>query len=222
MASTTNRNPKSNFAGPSMPSKRKKSGHAADAGDRDDRGTQAGSPLPPAAALSFLKETRGTASWSAQDLAKSLNVSIATVRQVIPFLQAQGYIEASGSAGWLTTVAGDTVAGSKPPRFTPEVVETALSALAGRIKAANQDASARFRVTKAVAFGDFLADRARVQAADVGVQLSLRGPASAEAGSAVEKAAEREFLRQLRGKYPILSIRPYEDWMSSRSHRKLL
>jgi hypothetical protein len=39
--------------------------------------------------------------------------------------------------------------------------------------------------------------RACVQAADVGVPLNPREPASAEEGSAVEKAAEREFLRQL-------------------------
>jgi hypothetical protein len=205
-----------------MPSKRKKSGHAADAGDRDDRETQAGPPLPPAAALSFLKETTGEASWSAQDLAKSLNVSTAVAKQVIPFLQAQGYIEASGNGKWLTTVAGDTVSGSKPPRFSPEAVETALSTLAERIEAANQDARARFRITKAVAFGDFLTGRARVQAADVGVQLSPREPASVEMGSAVEKAAEREFLKQLKAKSPMLNIRPCEDWMGSRTHRKLL
>jgi hypothetical protein len=41
-------------------------------------------------------------------------------------------------------------------------------------------------------------------------------------GSAVEKAAEREFLKQLKGKRPMLNIRPSEDWMSSRSHRKML
>ena len=203
-----------------MPSRRKAAGSPAKA--EHDRETHIAPSLPPAAALSFLKETRGTASWSAQDLAKSLNVSIATARQVIPFLQAQGYIEATDGGAWLTTVSGDTVSGSRPTRFTPEVVETALSALAERIKAANQHASARFRVMKAVAFGDFLTGRARIQAADVGVQLSPGEPASAEMGSAVEKAAEREFLRQLKAKSPMLDLRPYEDWMGSRSHRRLL
>ena len=90
------------------------------------------------------------------------------------------------------------------------------------MNAANQDANAQFRVTKAVAYGDFLAGRPRVQAADVGVQLKPRGPATGEEGSAVEKAAEREFLTRLKGKTPTLNIRPYEDWMGSRSHRKLL
>jgi hypothetical protein len=142
-------------------------------------------------------------------------------KQVVPFLRAQGYIEASDGGGWLTTVSGETVSGSRPPRFTPQVVEAGLSALAGRIKAANQDASAQFHVTKAVAFGGFLAGRVRVQAADIGVQLSPREPASAVAGSAIEKAAQREFLRQLKGS-PILNIRPYDEWMSSRSHRKLV
>jgi hypothetical protein len=57
-------------------------------------------------------------------------------------------------------------------------------------------------VTKAVAFGDFLSGPARVQAA--------------------EKAAEREFMRRLKARSPALDIRSYEDWMGSRSHRKLL
>lgn len=106
-------------------------------------------------------------------MAKSLNVSTATAKQVIPFLQAPGYIEASGNGKWLTTVAGDTVAGSKPPRFSPEAVETALSALAERIKAANQDASARFRITKAVAFGDFLSGARHQAIGGNSVALSL-------------------------------------------------
>ncbi|HEV2379442.1 MAG TPA: hypothetical protein VG206_06555 [Terriglobia bacterium] len=153
----------------------------------------------------------GQPGWSTQDLAKSLNVSTAVAKQVIPFLEAQGYIEASDGGCWLTTESGDAVSGSRPPRFTPAAVEAALSALVGRIKAANQDASARFRITKAVAFGDFLAGRPRVQAPDVGVQLIPREPASAEPGSAFEKSADREFLKQLRGKSPTLNIRTYED-----------
>jgi hypothetical protein len=54
------------------------------------------------------------------------------------------------------------------------------------------------------------------------VQLAPRGPASGEAGTAVEKTAEREFLRRLKDRSPMLDIGPYEDWMGSRSHRKLL
>jgi hypothetical protein len=83
-----------------------------------------GPPFPLAAALSFLKESRGEASWSAQDMAKSLNVRAAVARQVIPLFQVQGYIIASGGQ-WVTTAAGDAVSGSKPPRFTPEAVEAA-------------------------------------------------------------------------------------------------
>jgi hypothetical protein len=110
-------------------------------------------------------------------------------------------------------MSGDPVSGSRPPRFSPEAVEAAISALAERIKAASQDASAGFRVTKAVVFGDFLAGRTRVQAADVGVQLSPREPARAVEDSAIEKAAEREFLRQLKGKSALLNIRPYDEWI---------
>jgi hypothetical protein len=83
------------------------------------------------------------------------------------------------------------------PRFTPEAVSAALSGLADRVKAVNQDRGARFRVTKAVAFGDFLSGRARVQAPDVGVELTPRVPVTeAEPGSALEEAAKRGVLRQ--------------------------
>ena len=41
-------------------------------------------------------------------------------------------------------------------------------------------------------------------------------------GWRVEKAAEREFLRELKAKSPMLDVRPYEEWMGSRTHRKLL
>lgn len=82
---------------------------------------------------------------------------------MIPFLQAQGYIEES-DGGWLTTASGDTVSGSK---------------------------------------------------------LAPGGPTIRETITAVEMAAEREFLRQLKAKSLLLDIRPYEDWMGSRSHRKL-
>jgi hypothetical protein len=177
--------------------------------------------LPADEVLSFLKESRGLASWSARDLAKSLNASSAAARQAIPFLQAQGYIEASGGE-WVTTAAGDAVSGSRPPRFTPGAVETALSALAGRIKTVNKDAHAAFKVARAVAFGDFLSGRVRVQAAEVGVQLIPREQTRGERRSAVEQNAEREFLRHLKGHSSVLNFRRYEEWMSSRSHRRLL
>ena len=176
-----------------MPPKRKKPDSGASAEPRQE--TQVAPPLPLAEVLSFLKETRGMPGWSAQNMAKSLNISTAVARQIIPFLQAQGYIKASDGGGWLTTVSGDTVSGSRPPRYTSEAVEAALSVLAGRINAANQDANAQFRVTKAVAFGDLLAGRPRVQAADVGVQLKPRGPATGEEGSTVEKVGHGDNLQ---------------------------
>lgn len=198
-----------------MASKPRKSQSSADA---DRPAPAAAPPLPLPEVLSFLKETRGVPSWTVQDLARSLKVSTAVAKGVLPVLQAQGYIEPSEAGDWLTTAAGDMVAGSKPPRFTPEAVSAALSDLADRIKAMNQDRSARFRITEAVAFGDFLTGRARVQAPDVGVELTPRDPArEGEPGSAVEEAAKRAVLRQLKGKGTTLNLRAYEDWMSSRT-----
>jgi hypothetical protein len=44
------------------------------------------------------------------------------------------------------------------------------------LKRVNQDSSAEYKIADAVAFGDFLAGRARVQAADVGIRLEPRNP----------------------------------------------
>jgi hypothetical protein len=87
----------------------------------------------------------------------------------------------------------------------------------------NKDAKAAFRITDAVAFGDFfLSDRTRVQAADVGIGLTPRAEAASEPRSAPAANAERQFLRQLRGETAPLSLRRYADWMSKRSHGDVL
>jgi hypothetical protein len=205
-----------------MASKPHKSASAGKAGDRPPQPGSTALSLPPAEVRSFLKETRGSAGWGVADLAKTLNLSAAVAKEVITFLEAQGYIEPSGRNEWLTTAAGDAVSGSKPPRFTPESAEAALSELADGIKGVNQDRDAPFQITAAVAFGDFFSGRARVQAPDVGIQLTPRGPGADDPESAVAQAARRNFLRQLKGKRPILSVRPYEEWMSSRAHRTLV
>jgi hypothetical protein len=176
------------------------------------------------AALSFLKETKGLLTWSAADLANSLKIARPEAEKVIALLGAQGYVKpASEAHQFITTPAGEAVSGAKPPRFTPENVELALEALADRIQQLNKEATAPFKVTAAVAFGDFLlTDRARVQAADVGIRLVRRDELGGEPRSATEARAERQFLRELRGKTAFLTVKSYADWMSKRSHRALV
>jgi hypothetical protein len=182
------------------------------------------------AALSFLKDTKGTLTWSGRDLADSLEINRREAEQVLAFLQAQGYVQPAHQKGsarnadeWITTPAGEIVSGAKPPRFTREGVEEALSALKGRIRQNNKDPQGPFRVAEAVAFGDFLVpDRARIQSADVGIRLARRGASSSEPRSASDAQAERKFLRDLRAKSALLTLRPYADWMRHRSHRDLL
>jgi len=190
--------------------------------------TPHGSRLPEVvaeAALSFLKETKGTLTWSAKDLADVLGIPRREAEQVIQFLEAQGYAQrARDSATWMTTPAGESVSGAKPPRFTRESVEQAVRALQERIKETNKDAKLPFKVSHAVAFGDFLLkeERARVQAADVGIGLVRRGEREGELRSASDANAERAFRRELRGKTALLQVRLYADWMGTRSHRNLL
>jgi hypothetical protein len=211
--------------------------------------------LPAEAALSFLKDTKGALTWSSRDLAETLKILRREADQVLAFLQAQGYAQpASTQTGskdqWLTTPAGETVAGAKPPRFTRERVDQALAALQARTRQINKDPESPFRITSAIAFGDFLLpDRTRVQAADVGITLARQTssrqrtgrpsrsgrrdtaqpsgrpsstPPPAEPRSASEAHAERAFLRELRAKSALLTLRPYADWMRQRSHRALL
>jgi hypothetical protein len=101
-------------------------------------------------------------------------------------------------------------------------VEKVLSELAERIRSTNDDPNASYRITDAVAFGDFLNNGPKSQRADIGVRLTLRERVSREAESARDKAAELAFLRQLRGKSALLRFVLYEPWMSARSHRNLL
>ena len=174
-----------------------------------------------AAAFSFLKETKGLLTWTLNDLAKSLKISVAEGKQVLAALEMQGYIKPHGRDQWLTTLAGETVSGAKSPRFTPESVEEALAALHSRIKLVNQDSKTPYKITDAVAFGDFLIGQARAQAADVGIHLVRRKSEGGE-HSKKEQVARLAVLKQLRGKTQMLNVRPYEEWMGSRTHRSLL
>jgi DNA-binding transcriptional MocR family regulator len=187
--------------------------------------------IPAEAALSFLKDTKGALNWTTRDLADALKVGRGEAGQALALLQAQGYVQPARGAKdqWITTPAGETVSGAKTPRFSRESVEKALTELKNRVQENNKNRQASFRVTDAVAFGDFLLpERARVQSADVGIRLAPRGEptrrdnSATPPHSATEAQAERKFLRELRAKSAHLNLRPYADWMRSRTHRDLL
>jgi hypothetical protein len=185
--------------------------------------------LPAEAALSFLRDTKGVVSWSLRDLSQTLNISREEAERVVALLEMQGYVhaEAHEAGAWLTTPSGETVAGAKPPRYDRNSVEGALASLRQRIEEANKGRAAKFEITGAVAFGDFLTrDRARVQAADVGIELSRKdrdrsADEIAVAHSAVEAREEESFLRQLRGRSALINLKRYADWMGKRTHQKL-
>lgn len=102
-------------------------------------------------------------------MVKTLSIYAAEAENVVMILKVQGYIQHSREASdWVTTPAGEEISGSKMPRYTNDSVDRALSEVNDRIKRINEESGAKFRVTKAVAFGDFLSKRARVQAPDIG------------------------------------------------------
>lgn len=178
--------------------------------------------IPAAELLSCLKELRGFQPWTENDLAKTLRAGLPKAKEAVTVLQLQGYVEPAGSTGkWRITGQGEIVSGAKQPRFTRKSMEDALTAIRDRIEEANKDGDAPYTVAQAVAFGDFLRDGARVQAADVGIRLVSSSDSGATA-SAKEHPAELEFLKKLGAKSSLLHVVPYEDWMSSRSHVRLL
>ncbi|HXM90954.1 MAG TPA: hypothetical protein VN974_05375 [Candidatus Dormibacteraeota bacterium] len=179
--------------------------------------------VPAAAVMSFLKDTRGLLTWTTRDLAETLDIPVSEVAKVIPIMEMQGYVKgAQGTREWFTTPAGQTVSGSKLPHYTRERVEAALAALKERIAAARKDFKSPFKISAAVAFGDFLSDRPRVQAPDVGIELVRRKSDAGAKTSATEAKARLAFLKQLRGKNTPLNVQPYQEWMGKRSHQNLL
>ena len=176
--------------------------------------------IPADAAVSFLKDTKGALTWSLRDLTDTLKVGRREAEQIAALLEAQGYVKRSGP-GWMTTPQGESVSGAKAPRFARESVQKALDALKERIRQVNSDRTGEFKITDAVAFGDFLSGRPRVQAVDVGIGLARRDGA-AEPRTAAAARDERKFLRQLRGRTALLQMRAYAAWMKGRSHVDLL
>jgi predicted transcriptional regulator len=153
--------------------------------------------------VSFLRDTRSSPTWSEKEFASALNVTSEEVKQTLPGLQLAGYIEPLAHGKWRTTEQGELVGGGKTPRFTRESVEQALSGLKERIQTINADQNASYRITRAVAFGDFLGDRVRVQAATVGIELNGRSAAAGDdRQTAASRGEEDAFLKQLNGNRP--------------------
>jgi hypothetical protein len=173
--------------------------------------------------MSFLREVHSLLTWTEQDFAVSMNVAKGQAKEALGMLQLAGYVEPLEKGKWRTTDQGRQIAGGKTPRFTAESMERALGELKERIKSLNEDPTAAYRIARAVAFGDFLRDRVRVQAAEVGIELQPRGSTdTAKKETITSVARETSVLKQLQGRTALLRIRPYEPWMSNRSHQTLL
>jgi hypothetical protein len=172
--------------------------------------------IPIAAVFSFLKDMRGTLTWSEENLIVTLKVKRKDAGKILALLQMQGYVQKTQSGEWLTTAAGEIVSGSKSPRFKPANIEEALAALSTRIADTNRDVHCESTIIKVVAFGDFLGHASKCQAADVGIDLRPR-----VAGKDRDKTQERTFLKQLAANNRFLHVLPYEEWMSKRPHRRL-
>lgn len=174
-----------------------------------------------AAALNFLKETKGALTWTTQAFARGVGINVGVAGAALAVLQMQGYVKPGEHQDeWMTTVDGDAVSGGTSPRFSAAAVRQALDDLRARIKAVNQNTKAEFRVASAVAFGDFLADESRAQAADVGIELVSRG--ASKTRKPKPRARERAFLKLLRGGKQLVRLVRFEPWMKERAHLRLI
>jgi hypothetical protein len=168
--------------------------------------------VPLSAVFSFLKDTRGIVSWADQDLIRTLHLTRQDAGKILTVLQMQGYVTQTESGEWLTTGAGESVSGSNAPRFKLEQVHAALSLLAERMRSVNQEKSAEFKIVQAVAFGDFLLKTPKCQTADVGIELVARK----------QEGDRQKFLKNLNPKNLAVKVKPFEEWMSQRTHSRLL
>jgi len=179
--------------------------------------------LPAAAVFSFLKEMSGEVSWGMRDLSAVLKIPTTEARRIAEIFQLQGYVKPDGKENWITTQSGQEVSGAKLPRYTLQHVEDSLKALRERIEEVNRERGGAFKVTQAIAFGDFLRERPRVQAADVGIATEQRGGSGRGAApTARAGASQRQFLKKLRGRITALNLIPFQPWMAARSHRRLV
>jgi Mn-dependent DtxR family transcriptional regulator len=178
-------------------------------------------PVKANEAFSFLKETQTPGSWTPVDLEKCLRVSSAEAHQIISMLELQGYVKMRGRE-WVTTSEGYTVSGALMPRYSHATIERAFARLKDQIEEVNRNARSAYRVVGAVAFGDFLNKEAtRVQAADVGVRLDTRSVKEANESGVAQKS-EDLFLKHLRNGMAMIHVHKFEDWMSKRSHLRLI
>ena len=178
--------------------------------------------IPAPALLSFVKQVSAEPSWNSQRLAEILKIKPAEASQVARMLEMLGYAEPVPRKKdvWRNTPSGNTVCGAKPPRFTRESVVHALDQLRTRAEQMNSAGGPPFRVTGLVAFGDFLDEGAKVQAADAGVGLTHA--VDVPPGAAVEHKREEHILAELKAKSAMLHLHLLEDWMRRRSHLDLL
>jgi hypothetical protein len=180
---------------------------------------QAGTTGPEApAVISFLKEFSAAPPWAAKDMAWALNIPEAEAKAAIPILQAAGYIEPAPSGGWwVATEQANAVSGAKQPRFVRTAVEKAIAGMLDRVREWNAADRSGTKVARVVVFGDYLSDRERLQAAEIGVEFADGG----EEGAA-EKDAERQAIKELKARSAMLNLHVLEPWMVARSHRVLL
>src|ERR1700723_3288050 len=83
-------------------------------------------PMPDvaaAAALNFLKETKGALTWTTQDFAHGVGINVGVAGAALAVLQMQGYVKPGEPQDeWMTTLDDAAAARGNSHRFTAAAV----------------------------------------------------------------------------------------------------
>lgn len=162
------------------------------------------------AVLLFLKHAALESAWTAQDVANTLGIDLATATQVAEELALVGYAEPVPRKRdlWRNTRTGNTVSGARSPRLTRKTAEELLTGLADLAEAFNLDNEQPLRIERLVDFGGINTKHDRIQDIDLGVQLEPK------LGRETTQADVDAALRALRGRSPSLKTHSLRGWPS--------
>jgi DNA-binding MarR family transcriptional regulator len=206
------------------------------------------SPVSAQAVRDFLLQAAELGNWTARDAAKFLNLSTKDVNQALTALESVGYVERVPRAKdtkdtWRNTPSGNSVAGvSAAKPIKRETAADKLDELVERAHKVNDDPHYLFRVVRAVVYGPYLTETAKLKNIDIAVELRPKeknkqkqeqrmkeraDEAEATGKRSASYAKRRDWGRQevldfLKSRSRAISIGELTDWILGQPRKELL
>jgi hypothetical protein len=193
----------------------------------------------------FLLQAAELGNWTSRDAAKFLSLPAKDLKQALATLESVGYIERVRGAKdtWQNTSSGNTVAGvSTAKPIKRETAADKLEEFVERAHKVNDDRRYLYRVARAVVYGPYLTDTAKLKNIDIAVDLQPkeknknrheqrmkeRADEAAAGGKHFASFAKRrdwgrqEVLDMLKGRSRAIAIRDLTGWILGQPHKDLL